>query len=368
MFSRLILSVLLTVALIGAGAPLAFAADPDSDYDGLTDPVEVAYGTDPNDPDSDHDGLMDGIEVGLGTDPLSPDQHNGSTEWYKNDTDGVGALDKDEFRSGTDPLSRDTDRDGVDDAADHNPLRPDPLGTSTDWDGDGVSNDAEATFGLNPLNPDTKGDGRGDAVMIRDILDKLYGPDEIRNADLRALAGVAAIPSQQAAFDAAVKDALSSTNLLEIDRAFQAVQAVTGREPPASHKQAMDELVSNLKKALHQLDADALRDFFAALGRQISEEEAKSFLNDPAGMLSASRQAQMAGDSVDPNTPLGKAEQAIIDTYMGEPEGGSSDQPSGGSGSTGSDPTGSDPTGTHHTGSGSGSSGSGSGDGDVDLP
>ena len=44
----------------------------DTDSDGLTDPQEHLYGTDPNDPDSDDDGVSDGAEVAAGTDPLAP--------------------------------------------------------------------------------------------------------------------------------------------------------------------------------------------------------------------------------------------------------------------------------------------------------
>ena len=44
---------------------------PDTDDDGLTDPEEVLYGTDPNNPDSDGDGVSDGDEVAAGTDPTA---------------------------------------------------------------------------------------------------------------------------------------------------------------------------------------------------------------------------------------------------------------------------------------------------------
>jgi len=44
----------------------------DSDQDGLTDEMEVFYGTDPNNPDTDEDGFNDGDEVMRGYDPLLP--------------------------------------------------------------------------------------------------------------------------------------------------------------------------------------------------------------------------------------------------------------------------------------------------------
>ena len=46
---------------------------PDTDADGLTDPKETLYGTDPNNPDTDGDGVNDGGEVAAGTDPTTPD-------------------------------------------------------------------------------------------------------------------------------------------------------------------------------------------------------------------------------------------------------------------------------------------------------
>ena len=52
------------------GGDVVFA---DSDNDGLTDPEETLYGTDPNNPDSDGDGVNDGDEVAAGTDPAVPE-------------------------------------------------------------------------------------------------------------------------------------------------------------------------------------------------------------------------------------------------------------------------------------------------------
>ena len=57
---------------------------PDSDNDGLSDPEERLYGTDPSNPDTDGDGVSDGDEVANGTDPLVFDDP---------DTDDDGVLD-----------------------------------------------------------------------------------------------------------------------------------------------------------------------------------------------------------------------------------------------------------------------------------
>ncbi len=44
---------------------------PDADADGLLDPLELAFGTDPAHADTDRDGFPDGLELRLGTNPLT---------------------------------------------------------------------------------------------------------------------------------------------------------------------------------------------------------------------------------------------------------------------------------------------------------
>ena len=94
---------------------------PDSDFDGLTDEQERAFGTDPFKADTDGDGLIDGDEVNkYHTDPL------------KADTDGDGLSDSDEvLRWKTDPTKADTDGDGYPDGQEikngYNPLGPGKL-------------------------------------------------------------------------------------------------------------------------------------------------------------------------------------------------------------------------------------------------
>ena len=64
----------------------------DSDYDGLDDLDEIAYGTDLLKIDTDNDNLLDAFEIKLGTDPLD------------DDSDEDTYLDGLEFLKGTDPL------------------------------------------------------------------------------------------------------------------------------------------------------------------------------------------------------------------------------------------------------------------------
>jgi len=67
-------STLAASAVAAAEAPVATAADPDTDGDKLTDAQEKALKTDPNQQDSDGDGLDDGVEyLTLGLNPLDPD-------------------------------------------------------------------------------------------------------------------------------------------------------------------------------------------------------------------------------------------------------------------------------------------------------
>jgi len=75
----------------------------DSDGDGLFDPDEVVWKTDPLDPDTDKDGLTDGEEV-----------HTYKTNPLERDTDYDQLTDGDEVKKyRTNPLDRDTDDGGV---------------------------------------------------------------------------------------------------------------------------------------------------------------------------------------------------------------------------------------------------------------
>lgn len=87
----------------------------DDDKDSLTNGKELELGTLPNKRDTDEDGLDDGAEVNnQKTNPLQPD------------SDSDGLKDGDEVSRGMNPLSPDSDQDGIPDAQD-----PAPIQTST---------------------------------------------------------------------------------------------------------------------------------------------------------------------------------------------------------------------------------------------
>lgn len=141
----------------------------DSDFDGMPDSYEVAFGLDPFDRsdanrDRDLDGLTNQQEYLLGT---AAD---------KADTDGDGVSDAAELANGTHPLDAsngtappfvvgDSDNDGVPDHIDRFPLDPTE---SDDVDGDGVGNAA-----------DTDDDNDG----MPDSWESAYGLDPRRAAD-----------------------------------------------------------------------------------------------------------------------------------------------------------------------------------------
>lgn len=83
-----------------ARSATATSTPPDSDDDGLPDPLEQRYGSDVDIPDTDGDGLPDGREVELGSNVTRADT----------DADELG--DGREAALGTNPASVDTDEDG----------------------------------------------------------------------------------------------------------------------------------------------------------------------------------------------------------------------------------------------------------------
>src|SRR5262249_25565233 len=95
--------------------------------------------------DTDYDGLSDGLELQLGTDPLVRDSNGNGTRDGDEDADGDGLGLARELALGTDPADADTDKDGVADGLEE-VLCTDPL--SADSDGDGVPDAIDDTLCL----------------------------------------------------------------------------------------------------------------------------------------------------------------------------------------------------------------------------
>ena len=126
----------------------------DLDSDGLSNRAEVAAGTNMTIQDTDRDGLNDAAEIrNYGTDPLVAD------------TDADGLTDATEVSGRTEPTDPDTDGDGLDDGREVNDLDTDP--TDADTDGDGLQDGREVTeLGTDPTLADTDGDGRSDGEEV----------------------------------------------------------------------------------------------------------------------------------------------------------------------------------------------------------
>lgn len=122
--------VIFTVIIIGLFilAPgLAFSNNlPDKDKDGVPDKDEInIYYTDPDNPDTDGDGYNDWIELNNGYSPYS----GGRAKLKHNDFDYDGLSDDLELRFGTNPTLSDTDRDTYVDGQEvengYDPAKPD---------------------------------------------------------------------------------------------------------------------------------------------------------------------------------------------------------------------------------------------------
>lgn len=148
----------------------------DNDGDGLSDLTEQELGTDPLNPDTDFDGITDGVEVNtLRSNPLSQDSDNGglndgiefSYGFYLNDpsddfqdSDGGGVADWIERGQGTNP---------------NNPN--DDISNLKDSDNDGLSDALEIAIGLDPNKPDTDEDGLSDATELLSGLSSPFHAD-----------------------------------------------------------------------------------------------------------------------------------------------------------------------------------------------
>ncbi|MCP3135777.1 adventurous gliding motility lipoprotein CglD [Pyxidicoccus xibeiensis] len=159
----------------------------DTDSDGLADPLEKTTGTDPRNPDSDGDSCRDGdedkdhdgVHEAGETDPRRSDCV--ATE---RDSDFDGISDAVESATGTNPARPDTDGDGLEDGIEDknkngrvDGSETNPRLTDTDCDGlqdgggltgflgeDTNGNGRVDGFETDPTNPDTDGDGLKDGV------------------------------------------------------------------------------------------------------------------------------------------------------------------------------------------------------------
>lgn len=165
---------------------------PDTDGDCLPDGLELTYGTDPLDTDTDGDTLSDGSEVLAACSGMSQASFRYSSPTMV-DTDGDGLLDPFERQYGTDPQNRDTDGDRIDDATEiryflnalhdgpgdqDNDQRPD-----NDADSDGITDWVELNLRhSNPASSDSDGDGLSDKVEDNGSI--VYAPGRACTTDL----------------------------------------------------------------------------------------------------------------------------------------------------------------------------------------
>ena len=135
----------------------------DADGDGLPDILEERAGSNSALPDSDFDGLSDRVEVlqlFTFTSPTSIDSDSDGIGDADADSDGDGLTNAHEVSAGLEPANRDTDGDAVLDG-DEITQGIDP--TTRDTDADGLEDGDELRLGLNPGAADSDGDGTPDA-------------------------------------------------------------------------------------------------------------------------------------------------------------------------------------------------------------
>lgn len=137
------------------------ALDVDDDNDGVPTVLEAKTDTDGDglpdylDPDSDNDGLSDRDEAGIS--PLDSD-NDGVPDYF--DIDQTGGDDGNGDGIDGHQLLPDRDRDGIPDIRDLS----DADGDAGDFDKDGLSNGDEFTLGSDPNSADSDGDSVADAL------------------------------------------------------------------------------------------------------------------------------------------------------------------------------------------------------------
>jgi MYXO-CTERM domain-containing protein len=103
----------------------------DTDGDGLSDPDEVAIGTDPKDADTDDDGVRDGDEVDVKVDTDGDGKINGLDP----DSDGDGIFDGTELGKGCDDPATDRMRNNCVPDADMGKTTTSPINADSDMGG-----------------------------------------------------------------------------------------------------------------------------------------------------------------------------------------------------------------------------------------
>ncbi|WP_322760690.1 VWA domain-containing protein [Frankia sp. Cr2] len=150
----------------------------DTDHDGVTDLLELTFGTSPFSVDTDHDGLRDAFEINktlTWTLPSKADTDGDGVSDAAEDIDGDGLSNLAEQAAGTDPTEPDTDSDSVSDGAE---LAAGTDPRKADTDGDTLLDGVEPRQGLSPLKADTDGDGiRDDHETVRAVAS---GPDGVQ--------------------------------------------------------------------------------------------------------------------------------------------------------------------------------------------
>ncbi|MFX1296064.1 MAG: NosD domain-containing protein, partial [Promethearchaeota archaeon] len=154
------------------------AANPDSDYDELSDYWEWLSSTNPWNNDTDSDNMPDGWEVFNSLDPLYGDDN-------VTDSDVDGIINFYEYHNGTDPHNPDTDFDNMPDLWEIlNGLNA-TGGTDnlTDADNDLLLNLYEFLNGTDPHNPDSDSDNIPDGWEVFNGLDPNNGSDYLLDTD-----------------------------------------------------------------------------------------------------------------------------------------------------------------------------------------